>query len=76
MSALIFNTFSVISHIPLHAKSLLLGIPVVAHQVADLISIHEDPGLIPGFTQWVEGSGIAVSCGVGHRQVLDLLCCL
>ena len=25
-------------------------------------------GLIPGLTQWVKGSGIAVSCGIGHRQ--------
>ena len=30
-------------------------------------SIQEDVGLIPGYAQWVKGSGIAVSCGVGHR---------
>ena len=29
---------------------------------------HEVAGLIPGFTQWVKGSGIALSCGVGHRH--------
>ena len=24
-------------------------------------------GLIPGLTQWVKRSGIAASCGIGHR---------
>ena len=28
-------------------------------------------GLIPGLAQWVNGSGIVVSCGVGHRRGLD-----
>ena len=28
---------------------------------------HEVVGSIPGLTQWVKGSGIAVSCGVGGR---------
>ena len=36
----------------------------------NLTSNHEDVGLIPGLAQWV-GSGIAVSCGVGHRCSLD-----
>ena len=27
------------------------------------ISIQEDVGLIPGLAQWVEGSGVAMSCG-------------
>ena len=34
-------------------------------------SIHEDVGLIPGLTQWVKGSGVAMNCGVGHRCILD-----
>ena len=31
-------------------------------------SIHEDSGLSPGLTQWVRGSGVAMSCGVGSRH--------
>ena len=34
-------------------------------------SIHEYSGSIPGLTQWVKGSGIEVSCGVGRRHSLD-----
>ena len=34
--------------------------------------IHEDMGSIPGPDQWVKGSSIAMSCGVGHRGSLDL----
>ena len=36
-------------------------------------SIHEDVGLIPGLVQWVKGSSVAVSCGVGRRHSLDLV---
>ena len=37
------------------------------------ISTHEDVGVIPGLAQWVKGpvSGVAMSCGVGHRCGLD-----
>ena len=34
---------------------------------------HEVAGSIPGLAQWVKGSGIAVSCGVGHRCSSDLM---
>ena len=39
--------------------------------VMSLASIQEDSGSIPGLTQWVKGSSVAVSCGVGHRRGLD-----
>ena len=28
-------------------------------------------GLIPGFAQWVKGSGVTLSCGVGHGRSSD-----
>ena len=30
-------------------------------------------GLIPGLAQWVKGSGVALSCGVGCRRGWDLV---
>ena len=35
-------------------KSVNTGVPVVAQQVTNLASIHEDLGSIPGLTQWVK----------------------
>ena len=33
---------------------------------------HEAMGSIPALAQWVKGSGVAVSCGVGCRCGSDL----
>ena len=46
-------------------------VPVLAWQLVNLTSIHEDVGLIPGLSQWVKGSGVAVSCGIGRRHGWD-----
>ena len=45
----------------------------MAQQVKNSTSIHEDVSSIPGLAHWVKRSGIAESCGVGHRCSLDLL---
>ena len=37
-------------------KHILLGVPLVAQQVIDLTSIHENVGSINGLNQWVKNS--------------------
>ena len=51
-------------------QKAISGVPIVAQQVKNLTSIHEDAGLIPGLTQWVMDL-VATSCGVGWRFGLD-----
>ena len=45
----------------------------MAQQVKNRISIHEDVGLISGLFQWVKGSSVAMSYGVGYRHGSDLV---
>ena len=35
-------------------KSKSVGVPVVAQQLVNRTSIHEESGLIPGLAQWVK----------------------
>ena len=42
----------------LRYRRYVLGVPIVAQQVNNLISIHGDASWIPGLTQWVKDSAL------------------
>ena len=49
-----------------------MGVSIVVQWKQIWLAAHEDVGSICGLIQWVKGSGIATSCGVGHRCGSDL----
>ena len=54
-------------------KSVPRGVPLLAYQVRNPTSIHEDAGSIPGLAQCIKGSSIAVSWGVCYRHRSSLI---
>ena len=55
----------------LFLKTITFGVPIVAQQLTNPTSIHEDASSIPGLAQWFKDLGIAMSCGVGRRHSSD-----
>ena len=45
----------------------------MAHWLTKTTSSHEDLGSNPSLIQWVKGSSIAMTCGVGCRHGSDLV---
>ena len=54
-------------------KKVKMGSFCCGKAVMDPTSTREALGSIPGLVQWVKGSGVVMSCGVGHRCSLDLV---
>ena len=42
----------------IHSNKKYGGVSIVAQQVKNLTSIHEDIGLVPGPTQWVKDPAV------------------
>ena len=59
------------SSVSLSSKVLICKSSLCGSMVTNLTSIYEDVGSILGLAPWVKGSGVAVSCGVGHRHGSD-----
>ena len=53
------------------SKNKQMGSSYCGSAVTNPTSNHEDMCSIPGFVQWVKGSGVAMSCGVGQQLQLQ-----
>ena len=47
------------------------GVPIVVQWLTNPTRNHEVAGSVPALAQWVNGSSVAVSCGVGCRLGSD-----
>ena len=51
------------------------GVPIVAHRVKNLTSIHEDAGSIPGFTHWLKDKAFPQAVVQGADAAQIWCCC-